>query len=41
VCSKDGLADDAAAEVWRRIRSVSRNPAAMAAFHQITQESGR
>ena len=35
-----GLAEDAAAEVWRRIRSISHNPAAMAAFHQITQETG-
>jgi DNA-binding MarR family transcriptional regulator len=36
----DGLAEDAAAEVWRRIRSISHNPAAMAAFHQITMETG-
>jgi DNA-binding MarR family transcriptional regulator len=36
----DGLAEDAAAEVWRRIRSISHNPAAMAAFHQITVETG-
>jgi DNA-binding MarR family transcriptional regulator len=36
----DGLAEDAAAETWRRIRSISHNPAAMAAFHQITQETG-
>jgi len=36
----DGLADDAAADAWRRIRSISHNPKAMAAFHQITQETG-
>jgi DNA-binding MarR family transcriptional regulator len=36
----DGLPEDAADEVWRRIRSISHNPAAMAAFHQITQETG-
>jgi DNA-binding MarR family transcriptional regulator len=36
----DGLAEDAAAEVWRRIRSISHNPKAMAAFHQIAQETG-
>jgi len=36
----DGLAEDAAAEVWRRIRSISHNPKAMAAFHRIAQETG-
>jgi DNA-binding MarR family transcriptional regulator len=36
----DGLAEDAAAEVWRRIRSISHNPKAMAAGQQITQETG-
>jgi DNA-binding MarR family transcriptional regulator len=35
-----GLAEDAAAEVWRRIRSISHNPKAMTAFHQITRETG-
>lgn len=40
VTAGDGLAEDAAAEAWRRIRSISHNPAAMAAFHQITQETG-
>jgi DNA-binding MarR family transcriptional regulator len=28
------------AEAWRRIRSLSHDPAAMAACHQITQETG-
>jgi len=32
--------DVAAAEVWRRIRSISHNPAAMAAFYQIAMETG-
>jgi DNA-binding MarR family transcriptional regulator len=32
--------EDAAAEVWRRIRSISHDPKAMAAFHQIAQETG-
>jgi DNA-binding MarR family transcriptional regulator len=36
----DGPAEDPAAEAWRRIRSISHNPKAMAAFHQITQETG-
>jgi DNA-binding MarR family transcriptional regulator len=36
----DGPGEDAAAEVWRRIRSISHNPAAMATCHQITQETG-
>jgi DNA-binding MarR family transcriptional regulator len=36
----DDLAEDAAAEVWRRIRSISHNPKAMAVCHQITQETG-
>jgi DNA-binding MarR family transcriptional regulator len=38
--SGGGLAEDAAAEVWRRIRSISHNPKAMATFHQITRETG-
>jgi DNA-binding MarR family transcriptional regulator len=40
VTAGGGAAEDPAAEVWRRIRSISHNPAAMAAFHQITQETG-
>jgi DNA-binding MarR family transcriptional regulator len=40
VTAVDGTAEDAAAEVWRRIRSISHNPKAMAAFHRITQETG-
>jgi len=36
----DGQAEDAAAEVWRRIRSISHDPQAMAVCHQITQETG-
>jgi len=36
----NGLAEDAAAEVWRRIRSISHNPKAMTIFHQITRETG-
>jgi DNA-binding MarR family transcriptional regulator len=35
-----GEPEDPAAEAWRRIRSISHNPAAMAACHQITQETG-
>jgi DNA-binding MarR family transcriptional regulator len=40
VLAEGGLAEDPAAEVWRRIRSISHNPTAMAAFHQIAQETG-
>ncbi len=36
----DDHGDDAAAEAWQRIRAISHNPAAMAAFHQIVQETG-
>jgi DNA-binding MarR family transcriptional regulator len=36
----DDLAEDAAAEVWRRIRAISHDPNAMAACHQITRETG-
>jgi len=32
--------EDPAAEAWRRIRSISHDPVAMAACHQITQETG-
>lgn len=32
--------EEPAAEAWRRIRSLSHNPAAMAAAHQITLETG-
>ena len=32
--------EDPAAEVWRRIRSISHNPKAMAAGHEVTQETG-
>jgi DNA-binding MarR family transcriptional regulator len=35
-----GPGEEAAAEAWRRIRSISHNPVAMATFHQITQETG-
>jgi DNA-binding MarR family transcriptional regulator len=35
-----GPGEEAAAEAWRRIRSISHNPTAMATFHQITQETG-
>jgi DNA-binding MarR family transcriptional regulator len=35
-----GPGEEAAAEAWRRIRSISHNPVAMAAFHQIAQETG-
>jgi DNA-binding MarR family transcriptional regulator len=34
------LNEDPAAEVWRRIRAISHNPAAMAAFQQLAQETG-
>jgi DNA-binding MarR family transcriptional regulator len=40
VTAPDGPAEDPAAEAWRRIRSISHNPVAMAAFHQIAQETG-
>jgi DNA-binding MarR family transcriptional regulator len=33
-------AQDPAAEVWRLIRSISHDPAAMAAFHRVAQETG-
>ncbi|MFF4768755.1 MarR family winged helix-turn-helix transcriptional regulator [Streptomyces sp. NPDC001255] len=36
----DDRPNSPAAEVWQRIRAISHNPAAMAAFHQIVQESG-
>lgn len=36
----DDRYEDPAAEVWQRIRAISHNPTAMAAFHQIVQESG-
>jgi DNA-binding MarR family transcriptional regulator len=36
----DGGIEDPAAEAWRLIRSVSHDPVAMAACHQITQETG-
>ena len=32
--------EDPAAEAWRLIRSISHDPVAMAACHQITQETG-
>jgi DNA-binding MarR family transcriptional regulator len=35
-----GLAEDAPTEAWRLIRSISHNPEAMAAFHQIAEETG-
>lgn len=35
-----GEAEEPAAEAWRRIRSISHDPVAMAACHQITQETG-
>jgi DNA-binding MarR family transcriptional regulator len=35
-----GEPEDPAAEAWRRIRSISHDPVAMAACHQITQETG-
>jgi len=35
-----GETEDPAAEAWRRIRSISHDPVAMAACHQITQETG-
>jgi DNA-binding MarR family transcriptional regulator len=34
------LDETPAAESWRRIRSISHNPAAMAAFSQLAQETG-
>jgi DNA-binding MarR family transcriptional regulator len=40
VTAAGGRDEDPAAEVWRRIRSISHNPAAMASFHQIAQETG-
>jgi DNA-binding MarR family transcriptional regulator len=40
VTAADSLGPGPAADVWRRIRSISHNPTAMAAFHQITQETG-
>jgi len=33
-------AEDPAAEAWRRIRAISHDPVAMAACHQVTQETG-
>ncbi|GAA3750219.1 MarR family winged helix-turn-helix transcriptional regulator [Streptomyces tremellae] len=36
----DGPYDDPAAEAWQRIRAISHNPAAMAAFHRIVEETG-
>lgn len=33
-------AEDPAAEAWRLIRSISHDPTAMAACHQVTQETG-
>jgi DNA-binding MarR family transcriptional regulator len=38
--AEDRLAEDAATEAWRRIRSISHNPTAMAVCHQITRETG-
>jgi DNA-binding MarR family transcriptional regulator len=35
-----GQAEDPAAEAWRLIRSISHDPTAMAACHQVTQETG-
>jgi DNA-binding MarR family transcriptional regulator len=35
-----GRAEKPAAEAWRLIRSISHDPAAMAACHQVTQETG-
>jgi DNA-binding MarR family transcriptional regulator len=32
--------DESASEAWRRIRAISHNPAAMAACHQVTKETG-
>ena len=32
--------EDPAAEVWRRIRSISHDPVAMAASHRVAQETG-
>jgi DNA-binding MarR family transcriptional regulator len=36
----EDLNEDAVADVWRRIRSISHNPAAMAAFHELGLETG-
>jgi DNA-binding MarR family transcriptional regulator len=36
----DDRPGDPAAEAWQRIRAISHNPTAMAAFHQIGQETG-
>jgi DNA-binding MarR family transcriptional regulator len=33
-------AEEPASEAWRRIRSISHDPTAMAACHQVTQETG-
>jgi len=33
-------AEDPAVEAWRRIRAISHDPVAMAASHQVTQETG-
>jgi DNA-binding MarR family transcriptional regulator len=33
-------AEDPAAEAWRLIRAISHDPSAMAACHQVTQETG-
>jgi DNA-binding MarR family transcriptional regulator len=35
-----GPAEEPAAEAWRLIRSISHDPTAMAACHQVTQETG-
>ncbi len=35
-----GQAEDLASEAWRLIRSISHDPTAMAACHQVTQETG-
>lgn len=32
--------EDLASEAWRLIRSISRDPTAMAACHQVSQETG-
>ena len=34
------LTEEPAAEAWRRIRSISHDPVAMAVCHQVTQETG-
>jgi DNA-binding MarR family transcriptional regulator len=36
----DDRYEDPAAEVWQRIRAISHNPTAMAAFHEVVQEAG-